>query len=256
MIAHLHQPLAFFFDRPGFGGSGHAPKASANAAGHAVFKRKLAAHAQFASELLHSAHKGRWPAGQHKALLLGIFAHAFLNGENKVVQVAGFGLAQAVQRHMLVDAVHRVAADVFPMPEKHGDVPGLGVFAHIAHKRHYAHAPCQQQGGGVGLNGKAVAQRAPHANFVAGAQLGHAPRAFAAHLEETDHVPGGHVANAKRPRPGDIKPKVPGADHDELAGPPPSPFGAGEAKRIKTAFVSGLPKGDKIEDVKLARGWL
>ena len=61
------------------------------------------------------------------------------------------------------------------------------------------------------------------------------------------------MADAKGTRPRDIQPEISGPDHDKLPWPPPSPLGAGEAQRKKAAFVAGLPKRHKIENIKLAR---
>ena len=138
------------------------------------------------------------------------------------------------------------------MAEKHGDVPRLGVLAHIAHERHDAHAPGQQQRGRVRLGDETVAQGTPRAHLVTGAQFGHTLCAFAHNLKKTDHVPGGHMAYAKGPCPGDFKPERLGTEHDKLARPPLGPFGAGKAQCEEAAFVAGLPKGHKVQNTQLA----
>ena len=126
------------------------------------------------------------------------------------------------------------------MAKEHGHVPRLGVLAHIAHEGHDAHAAGQQQGGGVGLHGEAVAQGPPDARGVAGLEFGHATGAAPHDLEEADQVAGSHVADAEGTGPG----------HLELAGTPRRPVGAGEAQGEEAAFLAGLAEGDQIQHRK------
>ena len=130
------------------------------------------------------------------------------------------------------------------------------MLAHIAHKGHNAHAPGQEQGGGIRLHNKAVAQGAPDAHAVPSLELGHAFGALAPHLEEANHMTGRHVANAQRTRPRDVQPEVVGTEHHKLTRLPLRPFRTGEPQGEEAAFMACLAKRHQIQNLKLAGGWL
>ena len=117
----------------------------------------------------------------------------------------------------------------------------------VTHKGDDAHAPGQQQGGRVRLHGKAVAQGPPDPHRIAGLEFGHAPGAAPLNLEKTDHVTGGHVADAQGTSPGNFQAERGGPDHDELAGTPLLPFGMGQTQGEEAAFLAGLAEGHQIQ---------